>query len=161
VNVPYLINLFEKKMKLAIMPRKAGLSVLVPIVSPLHPLVIPTYVPTSPTYVPTSPTYVPTSPTYVPISPTYVPISPTYVPTSPTYVPTSPTYVPTSPRYVSTAPLETGTTNFIFCKQEFWGFTFAPKHSRSEKRKLGCLCDIESEQNAVFNNRPYTGQKLL
>ena len=124
--MPYLINLFEKKMKLAIMPRKAGLSVSVPIVSPLHPLVISTYVPTSPTYVPTSPTYVSTCPTYKP-----------------------------------TAPLETGTTNFIFCKQEFWGFTFAPKHSRSEKRKLGCLCDVESEQNAVFNNRPHTGQKLL
>jgi hypothetical protein len=146
--------LFEKKMKLAIMPRKAGLSVSVPIVSPLHPLVISTYVPTSPTYVPISPTY-------VPISPTHVPISPTYVPTSPTYVPTSPTYVSTSPTYKPTAPLETGTKNFIFCKQEFWGFTFAPKHSRSEKRKLGCLCDVESEQNAVFNNRPYTGQKLL
>jgi len=131
--MPYLINLFEKKMKLAIMPRKAGLSVSVPIVSPLHPLVISTYVPTSPTYVPTSPTYVPTSPTYVSTCPTYKP----------------------------TAPLETGTTNFIFCKQEFWGFTFAPKHSRSEKRKLGCLCDVESEQNAVFNNRPHTGQKLL
>jgi len=131
--VPYLINVYEKKMKLAIMPRKAGLSVSVLMVSPLYPLIISTYTITSPTYTPTSPTYAqiyhsdsPVSPIYVPISPTYVPTSPTsastsptYMPTSPTSVSTSPTYMPTSPTSVPTTPLETDMKISCFASKSF------------------------------------------
>jgi len=76
-------------------------------------------------------------------------------------MPISPSHTPISPMYSATETLEKETTNFMFCKQEFIGVTFAPKHTRSQKRKLGCLCDTESEQNAILNNRPHTGPKLL
>jgi len=49
---------------------------------------------------------------------------------------------------------------FMMCKQEGIGKTFAPQYTRSQKRKLGCLCDVESEQNAVLNNSPPTDKKL-
>jgi len=114
-----LVAIREKKMKLAIMPRKAGLSVSVLMVSPLYPLIISTYTITSPTYTPTSPTYAQIYHSDSPVSPIYVPISPTYVPTSPTSVSTSPTYMPTSPTSVPTTPLETDMKISCFASKSF------------------------------------------
>jgi len=75
--------------------------------------------------------------------------------------PTTPLHAPTSPSYAPVPALTKDMTMFMLYKQEYIGVTYAPKYTRSQKRTLGCLCDTESEQNALLNNLPYTAPDML
>jgi len=131
------------------MPRRDCLFITVPT--------SPSYAPTSPSYTPMSPSYAPMSPLCMPTSASYAPMSPLCMSTSPSYAPVNALYTPTSLSYAQPQTMETDLTHFMFCKQEFLGVTFAPKYKRSQKRKLDCLCDAETERNTLLNSGAHTG----
>jgi len=114
-------------------------------------------------YMPISPSYrepTPTSPSYSLTSPSYSPTSTLNLPTTATKVPRSAAHQRNVAAYCSWIT-DKDESLFMMCQRESIGKTFAPVYTRSQKRKLGCLCDVESEQNAVLNNRPSTGKKSV
>jgi len=113
---------------------------------------------------PTSPSYMRSVPTYSPQSPSYSLTSPSFCPTDPlptdTHLPKTSVAVPGSMKIYGSMKaygswvVEKDEALRMKCVPEPVGKAAAPNYTRSQNRKLGCLCDPESEQNALLNNRP-------
>jgi len=112
-----------------------------------------------------------TSPSPPSTSPRTAPPSPP----CPSYAPSSPTHSPRTSRKLLRSEehrrnvgalcswtVENDTLLSTVLKPESIGLqAFAPNYSRVQKRKLGCLCDPESEKNTSFNGSLYTGEKFM